>query len=225
MISEYKDNTVSAEKSVTLKELRQTFYDLRNFEISRLWERSIFLTAFLTIISAGYGYLANTLLTGNLNEIGVERLPYIHEACLFLTSIAIVFSIIWIKMAKASKAWYEVYEEKIKTIEENDELAILHEYRMKLEGYHPKKLDTSLLTNNPGAYSVSKINIVIGIILLAVWTLLFGLHYSVLVKLFCNNTCNPIHLFALVIFPIIITPIYLTAWCNLWVKSSALCPE
>ena len=34
---------------VSLKEIRETFYRLRDFEISNLWQRSIFLSALLVL--------------------------------------------------------------------------------------------------------------------------------------------------------------------------------
>ena len=37
-------------KSVSHKELRETFYRLRDFEISNLWQRSIFLSALLVLL-------------------------------------------------------------------------------------------------------------------------------------------------------------------------------
>lgn len=207
---------------ISLKELRTTFYHLRDFEISRLWERSIFLVTFLSIFTAGYGFLVNTLLTGDLKEIGTERILYIHEACILISLVAIVFSIIWIMMAKASKAWYEVYEQRIEALEKESKLKIDPKYRMTTEDYSPHKIDNCLFSTNAGPYSVSKINILIGQILLIIWTLLFVVHYGISIGLFCSNTCNKIHLFILCLLPAILGIIYCTACCNLWVKSSAL---
>lgn len=43
-MEEHKENT-----KVTLKEIRTQFYELRSFEISNLWQRSIFLSALLVL--------------------------------------------------------------------------------------------------------------------------------------------------------------------------------
>lgn len=90
---------------VRLKDIRRTFYDLRSFEISNLWQRSVFLSAILVVLLAGYGGLFIQLLEGK-----GEQAWKFHLACCALSCLGIIFSAIWIMMAKGSKAWYEVYE-------------------------------------------------------------------------------------------------------------------
>lgn len=108
---------------VSLKEIRETFYRLRDFEISNLWQRAIFLSALLVLFFSGYG-----LLVSKLFEKEIKKFLMIHEVCSVVALLAIIFSIIWIMMAKGSKAWYEVYERRICDIEKEENLNISSKY-------------------------------------------------------------------------------------------------
>ena len=75
----------SNNNEVSLKEIRETYYSLRNFEISNLWQRSIFLSAMLALFYSGYGYIVSKfldekvkdlLLRREVNEIQHNRLKY-----------------------------------------------------------------------------------------------------------------------------------------------------
>ena len=75
-------------------------------------------------------------------------------------------------MAKGSKAWYEIHERKIRIIEK--EIQIREEYRMKRGA--PWKLNNSLFSCEPGSFSVSRINILLGQILLITWEATLCIH-------------------------------------------------
>ena len=72
-------------------------------------------------------------------------------------------------MAKGSKAWFEVYEQKICKIEDEEDLGIKGEYSMLNMGKVPWSLDSRLLSGKAGCYSVSKLNILIGQFLFILW--------------------------------------------------------
>ncbi len=203
---------------VSHKELRETFYKLRDFEISNLWQRSIFLSALLVLFFPAYGVLVSKILDGTDNTI------IYNEICCALALCAIAFSIIWIMMAKGSKAWYEVYEIKICEIEKEEDLEIEKEYTM--EGMGKKTwegADTNLITNKAGQYSVSKLNILIGRFLMIIWTIIFAIHYISSWVTLCNINCNCIlHTIILTLLPVFLTVIIWTASCNCWAKSSVL---
>ena len=55
-------STSENQNQVSLKELREEFYKIRKFEIQNLWQRSIFLAAFIAILLTGYGHLIDKLL-------------------------------------------------------------------------------------------------------------------------------------------------------------------
>lgn len=111
---------------VSLKDIRDTYYQLRNFEISNLWQRSIFLSALLVLFFTAYGYLTSELIKSTDNSL------VLNEICCGIALCGFSFSIIWIMMAKGSKAWYEVYERRICDIEKEKELKIDEDYRMGL---------------------------------------------------------------------------------------------
>ena len=211
----------SNKNKVTLKEIRDTYYSLRNFEISNLWQRSVFLSAILVLFYSGYGYLVSKFL-----DEEVKNPLLLHELCCAIALLAIVFSIIWIMMAKGSKAWYEVYEKKICEIEESKELKITEDHRMGSK-CTPWELDQCLFSNHGGRYSVSKLNILIGKVLLINWTIVLIIHYIGAIFHFDYNVCRNcvVNTIILTIIPIAFITIISTAHCNQWAKSKALIEE
>ena len=204
---------------VSLKEIRETFYRLRDFEISNLWQRSIFLSALLVLFFSGYGFLVSKLF-----EKEIENPLIIHEICCVIALLAIVFSTIWIMMAKGSKAWYEVYERRIGDIEKEENLNIPSYYRMGAD-CTPWSLDSNLFTTKPGRYSVSRLNILIGIILMITWTMILIAHYIGAICLFSSPNSNAncvIHTIILVILVVLFLFILITATLNVWAKSETL---
>ena len=53
----------SSSEPVSLKRLREDAYKSRKFEVQNLWQRSIFLVAFIVIHITGYGHLIEKLLS------------------------------------------------------------------------------------------------------------------------------------------------------------------
>ena len=202
---------------VSHKELRETFYRLRNFEISNLWQRSIFLSALLVLFFPAYGVLVSKLL-----ESTDKHIIY-HEICCALALCVVIFSIIWIMMAKGSKAWFEVYEKKICKIEDEEDLEIKEEYSMLNMGKVPWSLDSNLLSGKAGCYSVSKLNILIGQILFILWIIIFIIHYIGIIISFLNmHNCCVLHTVILTLLPISAILVIVTASKNMWAKSGCL---
>ena len=106
---------ITDNNELSLKEIRETFYHCRDFEITNLWQRSVFLFGFILACFTGYGAILISLLTTGEQKVEFPYLTNFIECCISL--IGLVFSIIWIIMAKASKAWYEIYEKMITEIE------------------------------------------------------------------------------------------------------------
>ena len=205
---------------VSLKEIRETFYRLRDFEISNLWQRSIFLSALLVLFFSGYGFLVSKLF-----EKEIEKPLIIHEICCVIALLAIVFSTIWIMMAKGSKAWLEVYEKKIIELERNMVLKIDMKYQLG-EYCTPWNLDHNLYTTKPGSYSLSKLNILIGIILNVTWLIIFIIHFLGAFTSLKETTIDQcIHKIVLIILLLAIIFILITASCNSWAKCISLTLE
>lgn len=173
---------------VTLKELREKFYELRDLEIQNLWQRASIFAGLIGLFFAGYGYILIGFLVEGEGEIKeVERA---HVLCCGIALLAIIFSVIWIAMAKGAKAWFEVQERKICEIEEEEELAIPARFRMGALSYPgiDSEPNDCLLSGEGGRYSVSKLNVLLGQIPLVLWCLILGFHMTRLIipKLFAE---------------------------------------
>ena len=174
---------------ISLKEIRKELYELRKFEIQNLWQRSIFLAAFIAILLTGYGHLIDKLLSEPEKWLthSHSQLLSIHMICCLLCFLGSIFSVIWVMMAKGSKAWYEIHERRIHEIEE--ELNVTEKYRMKPGA--PWDLDDSLYSHDAGCYSVSRINILLGQVLLIVWWFAFYVHFILAILAYATN--NQVH--------------------------------
>ncbi|KAF2516324.1 hypothetical protein E0W68_12390 [Flavobacterium salilacus subsp. salilacus] len=181
-------------------------YKCRDLEISNLWQRSIFLSVFLILCFTAYGYLMLDLVKVNYN---VNILNKYNIACLLLSSISIIFSVIWILMAKASKAWYEVYESAISKFEYQHfkRINLPYENIMGEMIFQKDQRNDSIFTTKGGAFSPSKINIAIGQISLIIWIIVMISHsvYNfTLIHLTGNHIINTVLTIALPLITIII---------------------
>lgn len=150
----------------------------RAIEINNLWQRSVFLGTFLVLGYTGYGFLVDKMIPVTNND----ELPLLHFLACALACINMIFSVLWIAMAKGSKAWYEVYENAIKDME----LKVNKSYqnvRSSISLKFAQKSDC-LFSTKAGGYSPAKINIVIGQISLILWCIVFLVHC---VTLYCNH--------------------------------------
>lgn len=209
-----KKNTGQNQNSkVSLKEIRDTFYHLRDFEISNLWQRSLFLSAFLVLLFTIYGNLVSNMFKGDY-----ENRLVLSEICCGLALAGFVFSLIWIMMGKGSKAWYEIYERRICEIEKEDDLGIPEKYRMGAST-SPREFDGNIFTNKAGKYSPSKLNIMIGHVLAIIWFIILVVHYVCAIINFNDTT---IHTVILTLLPVAFLVILVTALYNSWAKSNAI---
>lgn len=55
MTNSSNQNENMAEEKISIKEIHETLWRCRDFELSHLWQRSIFLSAFLILCFTGYG--------------------------------------------------------------------------------------------------------------------------------------------------------------------------
>ena len=101
------------EKLEKYKILYQAYAD----EIKNLWQRSIFLGAFMTLAWGGYGalqvkFIDKWLEIKNLTCTTFNFNPY-HCLSFGLCAVIIVLSLLWIAMAKGSKFVQEAHERHI----------------------------------------------------------------------------------------------------------------
>lgn len=161
-MSETYTTSIPPHDRLSLKEIRETLYRCRDFELTLLWQRSLFLFGFLSLSFTGYGVLAVQAVNG-------KNLLYIYEYMFGIALFGIILSIIWIYMVKGSKAWFEVYEDVVCSIEK--ETNPYPKYRMGVYAENRRNdFGNSFWNNQAGAYSPSKVNIMIGWIMFCIWS-------------------------------------------------------
>jgi hypothetical protein len=216
----------STSDPVSLEQLREEAYKIRKFEIQNLWQRSIFLAAFIVILITGYGHLVEKLLSEYEKwQISNQDLLLVAEAiCCALAFLGSIFSIIWIMMAKGSKAWYEIHEKRIRKLE----LELNMEDKHRMRPASPWSLDNSLFSREPGAYSVSRINILLGQILLVAWWLAFGIHSVSTMYLIFNpqderTYSSPIRILITIVITLLLCGLLCLPFrLRIWAKSGAI---
>lgn len=160
------------------KDVYERAWACRDFELSHLWQRSIFLAAFLIAIAGAYG----TLLINMYFLCAQKSITYQqHAIAAALCWLGIAFSILWVMMAKGSKYWFERYEMTICDFENDEEYGKQIQYvphHGKLATLNPGKYDENIFSTKAGHYSVSKVNCAIGIISLIAFSFLSMLHFG-----------------------------------------------
>lgn len=184
----------SNDEKVSLKELWDRFYQLRDVEIQNLWQRTSIFAGFIGLLFAGYGYIILENFGPGSDNIKVEpdnikTYLVIHALSCGIATLGIIFSIFWIAFAKGAKAWFGVHERKICEIEKEEELGIPERFRMGELSYPGgnKEPKDNLLSTRPGGFSVSKLNILLGQVLLICWSLIGLPHAYLLVSEGCSH--------------------------------------
>ena len=127
-------------------------------------------------------------------------------------------------MAKGSKAWYEIHEKRIRKFE----LELNMEDKHRMRPASPWSLDNSLFSREPGAYSVSRINILLGQILLVAWWLAFGIHSVSTMYLIFNpqderTYSSPIRILITIVITLLLCGLLcLPSRLRIWAKSGAI---
>ena len=95
-------------------EMRKYIYDKvyqgYEREISTLWQRSVFLGAFILGISTAFGAIISKALE---SDISFATFKGIQISLCFVSLLGIIFSVLWICMARASKANQEEFEMRL----------------------------------------------------------------------------------------------------------------
>lgn len=179
-MSEEEKNDISP------RDIYKSLWMCRDLEIKNLWQRSVFLGAFLLACFAGYGGLAVAAI-GRGGQMGIDARWMVNGAAFGICFVGTVLSFLWIMMAKGSKAWYEFYENAIVA------LAKAHRDKFEeslrdLEGRRwerikdfqwPDNMSDSLLNTKGGAYSPSKLNAAVGFVSLGIWIVLAFVHLAI----------------------------------------------
>ncbi|MDD6211096.1 MAG: hypothetical protein PUB21_10885 [Bacteroidales bacterium] len=168
---------------ITPKEIYDSLWKCRDFELSHLWQRSVFLSAFLIMCFTGYGSVLFKICEYSPGSSPDDLFCVLNIIGIAVALLGYVFSVLWIMMGKGSKAWYERYESALYNIERDSKFSKskVYNYMNKHELMHgsipfPEKLDNKLFSTNAGAFSVSRINIAIGQISMIVWCFIYLIH-------------------------------------------------
>ena len=163
------------EEKVSPKDAYERAWECRDFEISHLWERSVFLGAFLLGIAGAYGAIIMSMYFSAEVKVTYQQ----HFIACGVCWLGLAFSILWVMMAKGSKYWFEKYEAGIDSYEDGD-------FGKEIQGYShhgtmpklsKKQYNENIFSPKAGHYSVSKVNGTIGIIALTTWSLLEMFHF------------------------------------------------
>ena len=186
----------SKRSRIGFRDIYVGLWKCRDFEISHLWQRSIFLATFFVLVFTGYGKLLECYFVkfnpcGAPNALGPLKF---HGIALILACIGMVLSTLCLCMAKGSKAWYERYENAITDFVDRFEsdtrvfdtgvsdfagfkygdLISSPEERIRRDNQRIR--NRSLLRTGGADYSPSRINVFIGLISFFLWVGIGVLH-------------------------------------------------
>jgi hypothetical protein len=128
--------------------------DIRKFEIELYWKRATYFWAFIAAALAGYAVVYKA---GEANPNGWLSLLF--------SSLGLMFSTAWYLVNRGSKFWQNNWERHVDLLE-NQVLGPL--YKTIATGVEERNPLTA-----PARYSVSKINQMLSLFVVAVWGILF----------------------------------------------------
>lgn len=209
------DTDKKERKKIEPNDLYKLMWECRNLEIDNLWKRSAFLATLIVIFWTGLGYIFFKYIDLSVNETRSFRLDSCVGNCFllgiqFYAVLASFISMLWICMTKGSKAWVEFFEGHIDAIknENNRELYFSEELKEKLDkskyipynGSNPEDFDrdwsNNILIPNGGAFSPSRVNIIIGIISFLLFSVM---EVFIFIVVLMNRACRYTPLYALII--------------------------
>ncbi len=228
-------NSCSKTDMITVKDAYEELWRCRDFELSHFWQRSAFLGTFLIAVFAGYG----SMIVGCLDH-GLSNRPAVNSFCFGLTVVGVVLSLLWIMMAKGSKAWYERYEKAIHhfleiagvdTAEKKGELfengadkIIAFAYGKDFKKYSDP-VSSWLWNTKGGSYSPSRINIALGHLSLLIWVTLSSIHIAVAKGFVVSKVSEQsieVSVPVVMIMVLVFTPLLVLIYSKQFLKSNIL---
>lgn len=189
--------TIPNNQSISLKDVYKQYWRCRDFEISHFWQRAIFLSVFMAGTFTGYCSILSAMI-----KHGEKFNTRCAVVLLLVSFVGIALSTLWIFMMKGSKAWYEQWENAITAFVEkfspHDKEGVPQDPMLfegnagmfagfryhKLETFKKPKVSNCLFNTKGGAFSPSRINVMIGQLFLISWLMIALFH------LFCLfGTC------------------------------------
>jgi hypothetical protein len=147
--------------------------DTRKFEIELYWKRTAYFWAFIVITFAGYDRYAQVLKPTSEDNF----------LALLISCFGLILSVSWFLANKGSKKWQENWENHIDLLE--DEITgPLYKTVLKRKEVKGSKEKISKFFTGPENHSVSKINQLISVFVVIVWTVLIGKSVNNIYKLY-----------------------------------------
>jgi hypothetical protein len=135
------------------KEALKQALDIRKFEIDLYWKRATYFWTFIAAALGGY--------------LVAQQNPGAFEISYLLCCIGLVFSVAWYFVNRGSKAWQRNWEAHVDLLED-EVMGPL--YKTGVDRYKYRLLD--LTAAYP--FSVSKINQILNVFVIAIWVFLLG---------------------------------------------------
>ena len=173
--------------------------DGRKLELQNLWQRSIMLMTFFVIFFTAYFVFLGNVLSSD-KELTCGSFLAVNGVLLFISVCGMITSILYILMGKGSKLWYEKYEASISWVVEGSlvdsnevKYSDMHAEeecksdKSKWPDYFPRHghlseisdyTDDSIFSSKSGEYSVSKVNIAIGLFGFFFWEAIAFTHLT-----------------------------------------------
>ena len=179
-----EENCNNETKETEMLKKYEILYTAYADEIRNLWQRSIFLGAFMTLAWGGYGALLLKFITKENGNFDTNLYNY---ASLGLCAVIIVLSLLWIAMAKGSKFVQEAHEKHIERHTKKYGCSLFCDLRKYERMLNPKLCKDLLYCGilKPYRYSPSKINIVIGALSAVIAIILSVIHTIIASKKCC----------------------------------------
>ena len=198
------------------KQEREAFYKYLEFqnkrydtELQLFWQRSVFVSAFLVLILTVYG----ALLIKIVELHSIKNIPMLLSDSLFnslasvISTMGIIVSYIWFRIARGAKGTYEAVESRIYTPEQGviDKMKkYANDLNLDLRSEFYKTEDVFKLDRGP--YSPSKLNIIFVFFFLVLFSMLLTLHLIALFfcDLFLFLSFTTVELLLLLVFILVI---------------------
>ncbi len=218
---------------ITYKDVYKVRWKSRDFELTTFWQRAVLLGTFMVLFYTGYGVLLSKMIA--LRSISLVRWNFINLIAVGVACFGMIISLLWILLAKGSKAWIDRNESAITAFKEPTlsaafagrcckalggksvqeiagfQLSENKEFCEKIFG----KLEDSILSSKAGAYSVSRVIVCLGQVSFLGWCLIALAHLFALIhgKDVCIGWLGDKSIIAVLAFGMIaITLIFIRPW-------------
>lgn len=185
------------EQKINPLHIYESLWRCRDFELSHLWQRSVFLTAFIVLAYTGYGFVIMRICDKINTADGTNPyvFSYLNIIGLVIALVGVILSVLWIMMSKASIIWYERYAAALYKLERDGQFITPQVKTMDenktIHGNLPNPLyiDNSLLSTDGGRYSPSRINVILGQLSVGLFSLAYISH-AIVFYITQLNTCH-----------------------------------